>query len=152
MEHESVSRLNSAMGPVVLLLLVAVAAPAAAELPRLEHSPKADGSLSILAVGDWGRRGEFNQSRVATQVRTTDLLHGSMRVSKKKLHGSMAHAWHCLSVTAILAFSIGDRHQHATASYLPSKNVELNWLANMHAKLIPCHMPDARIMLICHKC
>uniref|UniRef100_A0A453B178 Purple acid phosphatase n=1 Tax=Aegilops tauschii subsp. strangulata TaxID=200361 RepID=A0A453B178_AEGTS len=59
------------MGPIVLLLVVVVAvaaAPAVAELPRLEHSPKADGSLSILAVGDWGRRGEFNQSRVATQM------------------------------------------------------------------------------------
>ncbi|XP_044969615.1 purple acid phosphatase 4-like [Hordeum vulgare subsp. vulgare] len=61
------------MGPVVLLLVVVAVAvpvvrPAAAELPRLEHSPKADGSLSILAVGDWGRRGEFNQSRVATQM------------------------------------------------------------------------------------
>ncbi|VAH27789.1 unnamed protein product [Triticum turgidum subsp. durum] len=62
------------MGPVALLLvLVAVAvsvAPAAAELPRLEHSPKADGSLSILALGDWGRRGEFNQSRVRTDRST----------------------------------------------------------------------------------
>lgn len=63
----------SAMAPVspLLLLLVAAAtvlAPAAAELPRLEHSPKADGSLTILAVGDWGRRGTFNQSQVATQV------------------------------------------------------------------------------------
>ncbi|KAM3384151.1 hypothetical protein ACQJBY_008671 [Aegilops geniculata] len=63
------------MGPVVLLLVVVAVAvsvvPAAAELPRLEHSPKADGSLSILAVGDWGRRGEFNQSRVATQTPMT---------------------------------------------------------------------------------
>lgn len=63
----------SAMSPVspLLLLLVATAtvlAPAAAELPRLEHSPKADGSLTILAVGDWGRRGTFNQSQVATQM------------------------------------------------------------------------------------
>jgi tartrate-resistant acid phosphatase type 5 len=63
------------MALVMLLLVVAVASaavvPMAAELPRLEQSPKADGSLTILAVGDWGRHGEFNQSRVATQV----LLH-----------------------------------------------------------------------------
>ena len=60
------------MAPVTLLLIVAVAVAAAssvaAELPRLEQSPKADGSLTILAVGDWGRHGEFNQSRVAAQV------------------------------------------------------------------------------------
>uniref|UniRef100_A0ACD5UHC0 Uncharacterized protein n=1 Tax=Avena sativa TaxID=4498 RepID=A0ACD5UHC0_AVESA len=58
------------MALVMLLLIVAVATAAAvpAELPRLEQSPKADGSLTILAVGDWGRHGEFNQSRVATQM------------------------------------------------------------------------------------
>nr|CAB3491738.1 unnamed protein product [Digitaria exilis] len=40
-----------------------------AELPRLEHPPtKADGSLAVLAVGDWGRRGQFNQSMVAEQM------------------------------------------------------------------------------------
>nr|CAB3489992.1 unnamed protein product [Digitaria exilis] len=40
-----------------------------AELPRLEHPPtKADGSLTVLAVGDWGRRGQFNQSMVAEQM------------------------------------------------------------------------------------
>ncbi|KAM0910561.1 hypothetical protein ACQ4PT_014060 [Festuca glaucescens] len=55
------------MAPVMLLLLfvAVVAAPVAAELPRLEQSPKADGWLTILAVGDWGRHGEFNQSRVS---------------------------------------------------------------------------------------
>uniref|UniRef100_A0ACD5WU32 Uncharacterized protein n=1 Tax=Avena sativa TaxID=4498 RepID=A0ACD5WU32_AVESA len=51
-----------------LVVAMATAAAVAAELPRLEQSPKADGSLSILAVGDWGRHGEFNQSRVATQM------------------------------------------------------------------------------------
>ena len=39
-----------------------------AELLRLEQQAKADGSLSFLVVGDWGRRGSFNQSRVALQV------------------------------------------------------------------------------------
>jgi hypothetical protein len=48
-----------------LLLLLA---PSAAELARVEHPPKNDGSLAILAVGDWGRRGQFNQTLVAQQV------------------------------------------------------------------------------------
>ncbi|PON79275.1 Calcineurin-like phosphoesterase domain, apaH type [Parasponia andersonii] len=39
-----------------------------AELPRLEHPTKADGSLSFLVVGDWGRKGAYNQSQVALQM------------------------------------------------------------------------------------
>ncbi|CAN6381470.1 unnamed protein product [Urochloa humidicola] len=54
---------------VVLVVAVVTAAPTAAEMPRLEHPPtKADGSLTVLAVGDWGRRGQFNQSLVAKQM------------------------------------------------------------------------------------
>jgi hypothetical protein len=62
------------MAALALALLAVTAAallcpPAAAELPRLEHaSAKNDGSLSILVVGDWGRKGTYNQSRVAEQV------------------------------------------------------------------------------------
>ncbi|KAJ1275811.1 hypothetical protein BS78_05G165400 [Paspalum vaginatum] len=59
----------------LLLLLVAVsvavvllAPPAGAAFPRVQHPPKADGSLAILAVGDWGRRGQFNQTLVAKQM------------------------------------------------------------------------------------
>ncbi|KAL5204872.1 hypothetical protein ABZP36_009743 [Zizania latifolia] len=58
----------AALVALLALLAVLAAPPAAAELPRLEHPPKADGSLTILAVGDWGRRGQFNQSMVATQM------------------------------------------------------------------------------------
>lgn len=39
-----------------------------AELERFEHAGKPDGSLSFLVVGDWGRRGHYNQSQVAFQV------------------------------------------------------------------------------------
>ncbi|XP_058079308.1 purple acid phosphatase 17-like [Magnolia sinica] len=39
-----------------------------AEFHRLEHAAKNDGSLSFLVVGDWGRRGTYNQSQVATQM------------------------------------------------------------------------------------
>lgn len=47
---------------------------AEAELQRFEHSistkTKNDEplSLSFLVIGDWGRRGAFNQSQVASQV------------------------------------------------------------------------------------
>lgn len=41
---------------------------ASAELQRFTHTPKTDGSLSFLVLGDWGRRGEYNQSEVAFQV------------------------------------------------------------------------------------
>ncbi|XP_075483365.1 purple acid phosphatase 4-like [Primulina tabacum] len=37
-------------------------------LPRFEHPAKSDGSLSIMVVGDWGRRGLYNQSAVAHQM------------------------------------------------------------------------------------
>ncbi|XP_073109952.1 purple acid phosphatase 17-like isoform X1 [Elaeis guineensis] len=39
-----------------------------AELQRFTHPAKSDGSLSLLAVGDWGRRGTYNQSQVAYQM------------------------------------------------------------------------------------
>ncbi|KAL8042730.1 hypothetical protein ABFS82_09G074000 [Erythranthe guttata] len=40
-----------------------------AEFPTIEHtSIKNGGSVSFLVVGDWGRGGNFNQSRVATQM------------------------------------------------------------------------------------
>ncbi|EEF28607.1 purple acid phosphatase 17 [Ricinus communis] len=38
------------------------------DLQRFDHPAKSDGSLSFLVVGDWGRRGAFNQSRVALQM------------------------------------------------------------------------------------
>ncbi|CDP05485.1 unnamed protein product [Coffea canephora] len=40
----------------------------AAELPRLNHPPKADGSLSFLLVGDWGRKGSYNKSEVCKLI------------------------------------------------------------------------------------
>jgi tartrate-resistant acid phosphatase type 5 len=59
---------------IVLVVVVTAAAlllaPGVAALPRVEHAPKAaDGSLAILVVGDWGRRGQFNQTLVAQQVK-----------------------------------------------------------------------------------
>jgi hypothetical protein len=43
----------------------------AEKLPRLEHhrvKPQQQ-SLNFLVVGDWGRKGNYNQSYVANQVR-----------------------------------------------------------------------------------
>lgn len=52
----------------VVLLVATALVPGYAKLQRFERSPKPDGSLSLLVVGDWGRNGLFNQSEVATQV------------------------------------------------------------------------------------
>jgi len=41
---------------------------ALAELQRFEQPTKEDGSISFLVVGDWGRKGNYNQSNVAFQV------------------------------------------------------------------------------------
>ncbi|KAL6649564.1 hypothetical protein ACP70R_013788 [Stipagrostis hirtigluma subsp. patula] len=66
------ARRSASMAAVVLLAFMAVAAlrcaPAAAKLPRVEQPAKDDGSLSLLVVGDWGRKGAHNQSRVARQM------------------------------------------------------------------------------------
>lgn len=61
-----ISSLHS-RGCLLSLCLVACAA----ELQRFKQAPKPDGSLSFLVVGDWGRRGQYNQSQVALQVRST---------------------------------------------------------------------------------
>lgn len=39
-----------------------------AEFPYFKQSLKDDGSLSFLVIGDWGRKGLYNQSEVALQV------------------------------------------------------------------------------------
>ncbi|KAL2234489.1 purple acid phosphatase 17 [Sesamum indicum] len=39
-----------------------------AELRRFEQPTRGDGTLRFLVVGDWGRKGEFNQSQVAFQM------------------------------------------------------------------------------------
>ncbi|KAI3700131.1 hypothetical protein L2E82_44749 [Cichorium intybus] len=56
--------------PVVLLVvyMTAMVAVVVAELQSFDHAVKSDGSLSFLVVGDWGRRGLYNQSNVAYQM------------------------------------------------------------------------------------
>ncbi|GMJ13353.1 hypothetical protein like AT1G25230 [Hibiscus trionum] len=51
-----------------LLLLGLLSFCCLAELPRFEHAAKPDGSLGFLVVGDWGRKGLYNQSHVALQM------------------------------------------------------------------------------------
>lgn len=50
------------------LWCVCVALVSQAELQRFMEAPKTDASVSFLVVGDWGRRGSFNQSLVALQM------------------------------------------------------------------------------------
>ncbi|KAL8494766.1 hypothetical protein ACS0TY_025569 [Phlomoides rotata] len=38
------------------------------ELPRFEQACKGDGSLSVMVIGDWGRKGDYNQSILASQM------------------------------------------------------------------------------------
>ena len=62
--------INNKTTAILLVVYTVVAAViVVAELQRFDHQPtKADGSLDILVVGDWGRRGLYNQSDVAFQV------------------------------------------------------------------------------------
>lgn len=53
---------------VLLLNLLSFLVLASSILPVTEHEPKANGLLQLLVVGDWGRKGEYNQSQVAVQV------------------------------------------------------------------------------------
>ncbi|KAL5721813.1 acid phosphatase [Ranunculus cassubicifolius] len=52
----------------ILFLVMSLASASNGDLQRLEHPLKEDGSLNFLVVGDWGRRGSYNQSRVAFQM------------------------------------------------------------------------------------
>lgn len=56
-------RLLVFIATITLCLAVSLAV-----LQRFEQAPKPDGSLSFLVIGDWGRRGAYNQSEVAVQV------------------------------------------------------------------------------------
>ncbi|PON60842.1 Acid phosphatase, type [Parasponia andersonii] len=52
----------------VTLSICFLISSASAEIQCLRHPVKADRSLSFLVVGDWGRRGLYNQSEVALQM------------------------------------------------------------------------------------
>lgn len=78
--HPKVPNLSSdseiTMSLLVLVVFIATITQclvySSAELQSFEHAPKPDGSLSFLVIGDWGRRGGYNQSQVALQVMYMD--------------------------------------------------------------------------------
>ncbi|XP_028056573.1 purple acid phosphatase 17-like [Camellia sinensis] len=55
-----------------LVTTISYSKRSSAELRRFEHTPTTKGndggSVSFLVIGDWGRRGQFNQSLVALQM------------------------------------------------------------------------------------
>jgi len=54
---------------ICVVVVVYVSVNVSAELQRVEHpAVKADATLSFLVIGDWGRKGTYNQSQVAFQV------------------------------------------------------------------------------------
>ncbi|XP_061373793.1 purple acid phosphatase 8-like isoform X1 [Gastrolobium bilobum] len=53
---------------VFIATITLTLAVSSAVLQRFEQAPKPDGSLSFLVVGDWGRKGAYNQSKVAVQM------------------------------------------------------------------------------------
>ncbi|XVF43464.1 hypothetical protein PTKIN_Ptkin02bG0042000 [Pterospermum kingtungense] len=53
---------------IYLLLIWLSSVTSSAELQRFRQPVKPDGSLSFLVVGDWGRKGLFNQSKVSFQM------------------------------------------------------------------------------------
>ncbi|GMN38342.1 hypothetical protein TIFTF001_007576 [Ficus carica] len=57
-----------------------------AELQYFRHRAKADGSLSFLVVGDWGRQGLYNQSEVALQSPRTPDCEIAERLSSTRHH------------------------------------------------------------------
>ncbi|KAI4313648.1 hypothetical protein L6164_026607 [Bauhinia variegata] len=57
--------------PLLLLAIffnIYFALPIFAELPNFHYEPKSDQPLNFLVIGDWGRRGLFNQSLVAAEM------------------------------------------------------------------------------------
>lgn len=63
-----ISSLSIVMTLLLCFLLLSMAPKLEAELTTVEHAPNPDGSISFLVIGDWGRRGLYNQSQVALQV------------------------------------------------------------------------------------
>lgn len=53
---------------LITVLALQLSAAACGELPVVEHPVEPGGPLRLMVVGDWGRKGRYNQSRVAEQV------------------------------------------------------------------------------------
>ncbi|XP_010460408.1 PREDICTED: purple acid phosphatase 4-like [Camelina sativa] len=59
---------GTVMTLLLCFLLLSIVPKLEAELTTVEHAPNPDGSISFLVIGDWGRRGLYNQSQVARQM------------------------------------------------------------------------------------
>ncbi|KAI4373186.1 hypothetical protein MLD38_011342 [Melastoma candidum] len=71
MSSSSPNRRQQSHGMIVVvagLLLCTAVKTSAAEFPQFQLPQKEDGSVDFLVVGDWGRGGDFNQSKVAEQM------------------------------------------------------------------------------------
>ncbi|CAN7127474.1 unnamed protein product [Brassica rapa subsp. narinosa] len=53
---------------IVMTLLLSLVPKLEAAFTTVEQAIKSDGSISFLVIGDWGRRGLYNQSQVALQM------------------------------------------------------------------------------------
>ncbi|KAF8107974.1 hypothetical protein N665_0116s0170 [Sinapis alba] len=53
---------------IAVTLLLSLAPTLEAELTTVQQATKSDGSISFLVIGDWGRRGLYNQTKVALQM------------------------------------------------------------------------------------
>ncbi|KAL1554022.1 Purple acid phosphatase 3 [Salvia divinorum] len=51
-----------------LAMITLNCAQISAKFPKFEQPTKGDGTLKFLVIGDWGRKGEYNQSQVALQM------------------------------------------------------------------------------------
>ncbi|WVZ57949.1 hypothetical protein U9M48_008277 [Paspalum notatum var. saurae] len=60
--------LLAALLVTLLTLSPSLSAPACGVLATVEHPVEAGRPLRLLVVGDWGRKGRYNQSRVAQQM------------------------------------------------------------------------------------
>lgn len=61
-------KMGALIGFLLVLIAVLQSTPLNAELTKMQHLPKKEGKLAILVIGDFGRKGTYNQSKVATQV------------------------------------------------------------------------------------
>ncbi|KAL8034899.1 hypothetical protein ABFX02_12G060800 [Erythranthe guttata] len=63
---------NSQLMVLMIIIFVEIMVAANGELQRFVHpATKADGSMSVLVIGDWGRKGMYNQSQLAYQMGIT---------------------------------------------------------------------------------
>lgn len=53
---------------IVAVVMAVVVVVVDGELQRFEAPSKADGAVNVMVIGDWGRKGEYNQSLLARQV------------------------------------------------------------------------------------